>query len=56
MCPHMCANVCVHRWIECVGLADRSAYDLTAHTSMSKIELSAYEKFNEPRMVDQLKV
>ena len=43
-------------WVECVGLADRSAYDLTAHAKMSKIELTAHEKFAEPRMVDQLKV
>lgn len=43
-------------WVECVGLADRSAYDLTAHAKMSKIDLNAYEKFPEPRMVDLLKV
>ena len=43
-------------WVECVGLADRSAYDLTAHAKMSKIELTAHEKFAEPRMVDLLKV
>ena len=43
-------------WVECVGLADRSAYDLTAHAKMSKMELTAHEKFAEPRMVDQLKV
>ena len=24
-------------WVECAGLADRSAYDLRAHTSMSKV-------------------
>ena len=43
-------------WVECVGLADRSAYDLTAHTKMSKQELTAYEKYDQPRMVDMLKV
>lgn len=43
-------------WVECVGLADRSAYDLTAHSKMSKIELNAYEKFPEPREVDLLKI
>ena len=46
---------CSYGWVECVGLADRSAYDLTAHAKMSKIELTAHEKFAEPRMVDQLK-
>lgn len=43
-------------WVECVGLADRSAYDLTAHSKMSKIELTAYDKFPEPRMVDVVKI
>ncbi len=43
-------------WIECVGLADRSAYDLTAHAGMSKQELTAHEKFPEPRIIDTLKV
>ncbi len=46
----------VRSWIECVGLADRSAYDLTAHTAMSKQELTAHERFDEPKMVDMLKV
>jgi glycyl-tRNA synthetase (class II) len=39
-------------WVECAGLADRSAYDLRAHTAMSKTELNAYEKFSEPREVE----
>lgn len=39
-------------WVECAGLADRSAYDLRAHTAMSKTELNAYEKFPEPREVE----
>eukprot|EP00245_Coleochaete_scutata_P004222 TRINITY_DN1650_c0_g2_i1.p1 TRINITY_DN1650_c0_g2~~TRINITY_DN1650_c0_g2_i1.p1 ORF type:complete len:741 (-),score=194.86 TRINITY_DN1650_c0_g2_i1:147-2285(-) len=43
-------------WTECVGLADRSAFDLKAHTDKSKIELVAYEKFKEPREVEELKV
>ncbi|GFH13036.1 uncharacterized protein HaLaN_08837 [Haematococcus lacustris] len=32
------------------------AYDLTAHSSMSKCDLNAYEKFPEPRIVDMVKV
>jgi hypothetical protein len=24
-------------WVECAGLADRSAYDLRAHSTMSKV-------------------
>jgi len=43
-------------WVECAGLADRSAYDLRAHTSMSKVELTAYEKFPEPREVEVTRV
>jgi glycyl-tRNA synthetase len=35
-------------WVECVGLADRSAFDLKAHTDKSKIDLVAYERFSEP--------
>lgn len=40
---------CSYGWVECVGLADRSAYDLRAHTAASKQPLEAYEKFAEPR-------
>ena len=39
-------------WVECAGLADRSAFDLNAHTAASKVELSAYERYNEPREED----
>ncbi|KAH7330946.1 hypothetical protein KP509_20G009400 [Ceratopteris richardii] len=45
---------CSYGWIECVGLADRSAYDLKAHTEKSKIELIAREKFTEPKEVEKL--
>ncbi len=41
-------------WVECAGLADRSAYDLRAHTLASKQELVAYERFPEPRMVEEV--
>lgn len=47
---------CSYGWVECVGLADRSAYDLNAHSKMSKQDLTAYEKFPEPRMIEQLSV
>ena len=36
-------------WVECVGLADRSAYDLKAHTDKSKVELTAHERFAEAK-------
>ncbi|XP_020529989.1 glycine--tRNA ligase, mitochondrial 1 isoform X2 [Amborella trichopoda] len=41
-------------WIECVGIADRSAYDLRAHTEKSGVQLVAQEKFAEPREVEKL--
>jgi glycyl-tRNA synthetase len=43
-------------WIECVGHAHRSAYDLKVHTDASKIELLAYESFDTPRNVKKLVV
>ncbi|KAJ0974601.1 hypothetical protein J5N97_016566 [Dioscorea zingiberensis] len=45
---------CSFGWIECVGIADRSAYDLRAHTDKSGIPLVAHEKFSEPREVEKL--
>lgn len=45
---------CSYGWIECVGLADRSAYDLTAHSAKSKQDLSVFEKFDETRIVESL--
>jgi len=39
-------------WIECVGLADRAAFDLKAHSKKSGVELVALEKFDEPRDVE----
>jgi glycyl-tRNA synthetase len=43
-------------WIECVGLADRSAYDLKAHSTKSGTELTAHERFAEPKMEEVLVV
>jgi len=47
---------CTYGWVECVGMADRSAFDLNAHAAKSKVDLSAYEKFAEPREVTELVV
>ena len=33
--------LCSYGWVECVGLADRSAYDLNAHTKGSGVKLFA---------------
>ncbi|KMS95668.1 hypothetical protein BVRB_006030 [Beta vulgaris subsp. vulgaris] len=45
---------CSYGWIECVGIADRSAYDLRAHTDKSGVALVAHEKFAEPREVEKV--
>ncbi|KAF8089107.1 hypothetical protein N665_0518s0032 [Sinapis alba] len=41
-------------WIECVGIADRSAYDLYAHSEKSGVALVAEEKYAEPKEVEKL--
>eukprot|EP00003_Mantamonas_plastica_P023481 TRINITY_DN4237_c0_g1_i2.p1 TRINITY_DN4237_c0_g1~~TRINITY_DN4237_c0_g1_i2.p1 ORF type:complete len:544 (+),score=193.77 TRINITY_DN4237_c0_g1_i2:347-1978(+) len=39
---------CSYGWIECVGLADRSAYDLTHHAECSGTDLFASRDLDEP--------
>ncbi|XP_053970973.1 glycine--tRNA ligase [Hylaeus volcanicus] len=39
-------------WIECVGCADRSAYDLTQHTKATGVKLVAEKKLPAPKNVD----
>ncbi|XP_017791329.1 PREDICTED: glycine--tRNA ligase [Habropoda laboriosa] len=39
-------------WIECVGCADRSAYDLTQHTKATGVKLAAEKKLPVPKNVD----
>ena len=36
-------------WVECVGIADRSAYDLQVHAKATKTDLVAREVYPEPR-------
>ena len=38
-------------WIECVGIADRSCYDLEKHAAHTGSEFTAYERFSSPREV-----
>lgn len=45
---------CSYGWVECAGLADRSAYDLGNHSEKSGNELSAREVFAEARHVESL--
>lgn len=40
-----------HGWIECVGCADRSAYDLQQHSKASGISLTAERRLATPREV-----
>ncbi|XP_022113147.2 glycine--tRNA ligase [Pieris rapae] len=39
-------------WIECVGCADRSAYDLTQHSKATGIRLAAEKKLPTPKQID----
>ncbi|GBP08253.1 Glycine--tRNA ligase [Eumeta japonica] len=39
-------------WIECVGCADRSAYDLTQHTRATGVKLAAEKKLPAPKQVE----
>nr|GEW12286.1 glycine--tRNA ligase, mitochondrial 1-like [Tanacetum cinerariifolium] len=43
-------------WIECVGIADRSAYDLRAHMDNTTAKLEAQEIYAEPKEVEELVV
>ncbi|KAI7885644.1 glycyl-tRNA synthetase [Lichtheimia hyalospora FSU 10163] len=43
-------------WIECVGCADRSAYDLTVHSVRTKEKLVVREQLAEPRVVEKWQV
>jgi len=44
-------------WVECVGIADRSAFDLSAHSGATKQPLTAYVEFPDgPRVVDFVEV
>ncbi|KAJ1921744.1 Glycine--tRNA ligase 1, mitochondrial [Mycoemilia scoparia] len=40
-------------WIECVGCADRSAYDLTVHSKRTKQDLCVSENLLEPRVYEK---
>lgn len=39
-------------WVECVGCADRSAYDLTQHTKATGVSLVAEKKLSEPKTIE----
>lgn len=39
-------------WLECVGCADRSAFDLTQHAKASGVNLVAEKKLDEPKTIE----
>ena len=39
-------------WVECVGCADRSSYDLTQHMKHSGVKLEARRNLDQPKIVD----
>jgi len=39
-------------WVECVGIAHRGCYDLTAHENATGQRLRAWRTFSEPRVVE----
>ncbi len=43
-------------WIEIVGIADRSAYDLSSHMKMSGVDMTAMRKYDAPRTVERIAV
>lgn len=45
-----------HGWIECVGCADRSAYDLSVHAARTNEKLVVREHLPEPITVEQFEV
>lgn len=46
------AFLCYQGWVECVGCADRSAYDLTQHSKATGISLIAEKQLPEPVTFD----
>jgi len=45
-------TICSYGWVECVGVADRSCYDLVCHATATNTKLVAEKKLATPRTVD----
>ncbi|XBW38389.1 hypothetical protein QEN19_003976 [Hanseniaspora menglaensis] len=43
-------------WIECVGCADRSAYDLTVHSNKTGEKMVVRQKLDEPKEVEEWEI
>jgi len=51
-----CELLTSYGWIECVGCADRSAYDLTVHSKATGVPLLVRERRDEPLKVEEWQV
>jgi len=43
-------------WVECVGIADRSAYDLNAHITASNTDMYALRRYDEPKRISKKQI
>jgi len=43
-------------WLECVGIADRSCFDLNAHAKAAKVDLAFREKLDQPIEMEVLRL
>ncbi len=43
-------------WIECVGIADRSAYDLSSHIKSTDVDMHAMRKYDNPKKIKMTKI
>lgn len=43
-------------WVECVGCADRSCYDLMQHAQHSGVKLAAEKQLPQPKVIDIVEV
>jgi glycyl-tRNA synthetase len=48
-----CELLTSYGWIECVGCADRSAYDLTVHSRVTSVPLLVRERRDQPLKIEE---
>lgn len=49
-----CECLTSNGWLECIGCADRSCYDLSQHSAAANVKLSASRPLKEPKLVEFL--
>lgn len=47
-----CECLVTSGWLECIGCADRSCYDLTQHANVTNVKLSANRTLSAPKQVE----